>query len=624
MPFVRHARWPMLWLLSAACTASPIAEPGTSPVSYPTGSPTLAGASITAAANSAGSPILTIPDGPTRDPYDIARRYRGVQAVPLGAADLYPEEVAGRVKRFRIIAGPGPDFREAAAQLVHVSAGALWYVEHGQKWDPRVVERTARELDEVILPFMVAFTGTAPQGRLTILNASLSRLAGYFSKSDLLPQTVAPMSNERAMLYISTAVPMGSPAYMSTLTHELQHFLHHMQDPDEATWVHEGLAEFGTRAAGYPSLPVGSYLRSPGTSVLDWPDDMSDRLPSYAGSSLFMEFLAGQTGGLQQIHQLVAEPANGISGINSYLRSVAPGRSFRQVFADWAVANAVERAGTPYAYSRVATSASVQTSLAGSGRVDASIAQHGVWYAAVHPSDPLEVVFDGADKTSLLPDAPPSGRSCWWSNRGDEMNSKLTRTLDLKEVDGAVLEFALWYRLEEGFDFAYVAVSSDGGSRWKALGGLHTRMPDPSLRAYGPGYTGRSRGWVKERIDLSAYAGSTVLLRFELITDDSINGPGLCVDDITVRAIGFSDDAETSRGWQAEGFMLLPESVPQRFIVQLIRTPTSGAVVEQVGLDGLNRGSVSVMESAVLVVVALAPKTSEPAQFTVETRPMKG
>ena len=51
-------------------------------------------------------------------------------------------------------------------------------------------------------------------------------------------------------------------------------------------------------------------------------------------------------------------------------------------------------------------------------------------------------------------------------------------------------------------------------------------------------------------VDLTPYAGSEVLVRFEYVTDDAVNGRGLCLDDFAIDEIGWADDAESDGGWE--------------------------------------------------------------------------
>ena len=228
-----------------------------------------------------------------------------------------------------------------------------------------------------------------------------------------------------------------------------------------------------------------------------------------------------------------------------------------------------------------------------------------------------------------MPNRPFQGRYQWWSNRGDMSNTTLTRVLDLSRVRRVTLEFALWYELEDGWDYAYLEVSTDDGATWTPLATPHTTTYNPNGNAFGPGYTGASGHpagsktrlqpqWVREQVDLSAYAGQRVLMRFELITDDAVNLPGLCIDDISVREVGFRDDAEREvAGWQAEGFVRIDNELPQTFLVQIIEQGRDTRVRRLV-LDGEGRGGLVLgeVERAVLAISGLTRYTTEPASYT--------
>ena len=144
-----------------------------------------------------------------------------------------------------------------------------------------------------------------------------------------------------------------------------------------------------------------------------------------------------------------------------------------------------------------------------------------------------------------------SESGCWWSGRGDSINTKLTREFDLTGLDAAALEYTVWHDIEDGWDYGYVEVSDDGGQTWNIIEGLHTSDADVSGNAYGPGYTGRSRDWKPESIDLTPFAGGPVLIRFEYVTDDAVYRDGLMVADISIPQL---DGDAASDGWNADGF----------------------------------------------------------------------
>jgi hypothetical protein len=83
------------------------------------------------------------------------------------------------------------------------------------------------------------------------------------------------------------------------------------------------------------------------------------------------------------------------------------------------------------------------------------------------------------------------------------------------------LAFQHAYFLEDGYDFGYVEISTNGGSTWIAL-------------AAGA-YTGIKPDMGREQLDLSAYAGaSSVRVRFRLVTDSSVVMDGWYIDDVVL------------------------------------------------------------------------------------------
>jgi len=223
-----------------------------------------------------------------------------------------------------------------------------------------------------------------------------------------------------------------------------------------------------------------------------------------------------------------------------------------------------------------------------------------------------------------------SGHYMVWSNRADESDTHLTRAFDLRDVSSATLRFWTWYHIEEGWDYAYVLVSTDGGARWIPLESARMTFDDPHSNAYGPGYTGHSGGWVEESIDLTPYAGQEILLRFEYITDDAVTQPGLIVDDIQIPEIGYAEDFESGDGgWQSEGWLRMDNRLPQHFLVQLVQPDAAdGPVTRLLGPGDSPQGEWTITVGgeggdAVLVVSGLAPVTTEPARYRVALAPIR-
>ena len=109
---------------------------------------------------------------------------------------------------------------------------------------------------------------------------------------------------------------------------------------------------------------------------------------------------------------------------------------------------------------------------------------------------------------------------------GDSIGSTLSRRLDLSGVDRATLNYRTWFDVEEDWDYAYVLVSTDGGSTWDVIQAPGTSPGNPVGNSFGPGYTDAANGWLEESVDLTGYAGHDAFLRFQYVTDDAINGMG--------------------------------------------------------------------------------------------------
>jgi hypothetical protein len=259
---------------------------------------------------------------------------------------------------------------------------------------------------------------------------------------------------------------------------------------------------------------------------------------------------------------------------------------------------------------------------------DYTVSQHGTDYYQITCPGQYTLSFTGAAQVPVVPADPHSGRYAFWSNRGDESVSTLTRAFDLRAVSTATLTYAAWWDIEENYDYAYLEVSTDGGQSWTILRAPGTTDANPYGANFGWGYTGQSGGWVQEEVDLSAYAGQQVWLRFEYITDAMLNKNGLLVDDLRVPELGYTVDFEQdAAGWEAQGFIRLENTRPQRFAVQLVRQAGGQTTVERLPLDAANHGQVALTvgraEAATLVVTALTRDTTELAEyrFSIDTTP---
>ncbi|MFB7473289.1 immune inhibitor A domain-containing protein [Kitasatospora sp. NPDC056184] len=157
---------------------------------------------------------------------------------------------------------------------------------------------------------------------------------------------------------------------------------------------------------------------------------------------------------------------------------------------------------------------------------------------------------------------PREGAKQWWSQTGDDLDNALARDVDLTAATGpASLDAAVWYDVEQDYDFLTVEASTDGGKRWTALPGTVDGAPIGNTSANVPGLSGTSGAYRQLHIPLDGYAGKNVKLRFHVTSDSNTHGKGVLVDAVSITAGGtqlFTDGAENgTAGWVSTGFTVV-------------------------------------------------------------------
>jgi immune inhibitor A len=124
----------------------------------------------------------------------------------------------------------------------------------------------------------------------------------------------------------------------------------------------------------------------------------------------------------------------------------------------------------------------------------------------------------------------PDGNPEWCSRSGNNLDDTLTTVGKVSVPPSApTLSFKTWYDIEQGWDFGYVEVSTDGTS-WSLLASI----------------TGVNKTWTTKTYSLAGYAGQQVYLRFRYHTDQSVSQLGWELDDITVSGGAFFDGAAST------------------------------------------------------------------------------
>ena len=132
--------------------------------------------------------------------------------------------------------------------------------------------------------------------------------------------------------------------------------------------------------------------------------------------------------------------------------------------------------------------------------------------------------------------------------------------------------------------------------------------------------------WETQDVDLSDYAGQSIMLRFEYISQPGASDSGIAIDNIRLPEIDYSDDAEAPGDWTAKGWQQVDNQVEQRFLLQYFSSGSQASpamrVRQLIGPDDtttegdwtLNVGTGEVMA---LTVSGLTLDTMQPAHFSL-------
>ena len=241
---------------------------------------------------------------PRADPLELAARLlfkRDTPFEPLGPRET--TLAVGHEETFSVLDLDDRDPFTVQAVLDFVSANAYYFIEEGQAVRQDEWGRVAGEVEERIIPAIRRLINPAwePGGgidsRITVLNARIPGVAGYYNSTDSLPVEVARLSNERPLVYINIdAVWPGTNEYYAVLAHELQHAAQHQADAFEEVWMQEGASEYLAQSVGYETNLRPFFLRRPDTQLTAWSDVPGQTARHYGAAHSFVDYLGGRFG----------------------------------------------------------------------------------------------------------------------------------------------------------------------------------------------------------------------------------------------------------------------------------------------------------------------------------------
>jgi carboxypeptidase T len=120
-------------------------------------------------------------------------------------------------------------------------------------------------------------------------------------------------------------------------------------------------------------------------------------------------------------------------------------------------------------------------------------------------------------------------------NKSIILNNASSVDLTSTSLLEANLMFQAKWDIENNYDYVQVEISTNNGASWTPQCGNYTNTGVASQPANGqPLYDGIQSSWVEESISLSDYLGQQILVRFQLVTDQSVTGDGFYFDDLKI------------------------------------------------------------------------------------------
>lgn len=405
----------------------------------------------------------------------------------------------------------------------------------------------------------------------------------------------------------------------ATFAHELEHLIMNDHDPDEVSWIDEGLADLAMylNGFGHDEGHVTYYLAFHRNALTDWQSGLEDYGAAYLFQLYLLENFGSETNGVWDntwTRAMMDQQANGVAGVEAQT-----GMEMADLYDSWIMANLQDtpgveaRAGLPMGYETIdlnpfvgrygawsirraikdiygadangnlpvsryfggATSGSVEYPLG-------TAAPYSPIYKSYGGSEPsLAIRFRGESVSGL---APVEGMYEVASGLG---NSLTDRTLALEVPVGGTLTFKTWFDIEEDWDFGFVEASTDGGATWEKLVGSITRTSSNPFgssawtAALGDAtstdaaITGASGGWLDATFDLPSASG--VLVRFNYFTDEAVNGKGWFIDQLAVD--GFTEGFETGApDWDLGGWVVTTGLFDNDWVLGYVNPKRAGAV----------------------------------------------
>ncbi|MBH0039244.1 immune inhibitor A domain-containing protein [Pseudoalteromonas sp. SWN166] len=174
---------------------------------------------------------------------------------------------------------------------------------------------------------------------------------------------------------------------------------------------------------------------------------------------------------------------------------------------------------------------------------------------------------------------PVEGDFQYYSNTGDNVSNSLVNSVTLPNTTEALtLSFIAYYSIERDYDLVQVKVNEE------PIASNYTQAINPYYGDIGPYISGDSffnsdakqpNGYLTHKFDLSAYAGQTIDLKIEYITDANTHYYGFVVDDMRIEqsdTLIWQNNAQDQINTEFNGFEKIGSYIyasPSHYYLQL-------------------------------------------------------
>lgn len=343
-------------------------------------------------------------------------------------AETVADPVLGQTDTFNVFDWGAQQDLHLAATVQYIGDNVVIYGQKGRTFPTDFISGLGDRFDHEIYPTLTQMLGPVPdpgidgQHRIVILlyDFGADNVFGAFDPGDVDPFAASPGSNRRDMFTLNmTPLVVDPNKAASTSAHELAHLIvfngDYLEDPSPnrayegsvAPWVEEGVTMYAGLACGFGSgaeEQLRSFELNSNKNLTVWTRPGLNK--DYGASYALMAYLVDRLGA-EFVHELVAQPKDGIAGIEAVLeaRGVFDPR-FGPLFDGWVIANFLDgRAPAAQYYSALDVAVEPRADEIPLPWVGTQTVKN---YAAVYldappidPALPVRVVVDGEDRAPL-------------------------------------------------------------------------------------------------------------------------------------------------------------------------------------------------------------------------------